>query len=139
MNSPGGIDEYSVSGSVDLYDTTYGSFEADVREQVRRETYGEDIGQNSWLTADEYRHFLTWLEIGPDAHLLEVATGSGGPALFVAQLTGARVTGIDINERGVAAGHAMARDRQLDALVHFLHADASGPLPFEDRTFDAVV
>ena len=28
------------------------------RGQVRRETYGEDFGQSSWVTADEYRRFF---------------------------------------------------------------------------------
>jgi hypothetical protein len=39
---------------VQLYDSTYGRFELDARQQVRVETYGEDLGQNSWLTTDEW-------------------------------------------------------------------------------------
>ena len=35
---------------VQLYDTTYKTFELSAREQVRLETYGDDIGKNSWLT-----------------------------------------------------------------------------------------
>jgi ubiquinone/menaquinone biosynthesis C-methylase UbiE len=30
-----------------------------------------------------------------------MACGSGGPALHVAQVTGCRVTGVDINESGI--------------------------------------
>jgi hypothetical protein len=36
---------------VDLFDSTYGYFEADVLARVRRRTFGEDFGQNSWTTA----------------------------------------------------------------------------------------
>ncbi len=43
-----------MSDYVDLFDSTYGNFATTVLEQVRRETFGEDIGQNSWLTDDEY-------------------------------------------------------------------------------------
>ncbi len=50
-----------MSDYVDLFDRTYSNFAATIIEQVRRETFGEDIGQNSWLTADEYLRFFKWL------------------------------------------------------------------------------
>jgi len=128
-----------VPDPVDLYDTTYGSFETVAREQVRRETYGEDLGQNSWLTAEELRRFLGWLDLAPSSHVLEVGSGSGGPALFIAQLTGARITGIDVNTHAVAGANKVAQDRHLHTSAHFLRADAGLPLPFAGRTFDAVI
>ena len=42
-----------MSQSVDLYGTAYGNFATEVLEQVRRDTYGEDFGQSSWVTGDE--------------------------------------------------------------------------------------
>jgi len=99
---------------VDLYDTTYGIFPATVREQVRLETCGQDIGQNSWLTADEWLDFLHWLQVDRTSNILEVASGSGGRALHLAQTLGARVLGIDINEQGIATANEMARARHLD-------------------------
>lgn len=51
--------------SVDLYGTAYGNFATHALEQVRRDTYGEDFGQSSWVTADEYRRFFQLLELGP--------------------------------------------------------------------------
>jgi ubiquinone/menaquinone biosynthesis C-methylase UbiE len=42
-----------MGGEVPFYDRTYGHFQLGARERVRRETYGEDLGQNSWLTAAE--------------------------------------------------------------------------------------
>ncbi len=39
----------------DFYDSTYVNFAANVYADVRAEAYGEDLGQNSWLTADERR------------------------------------------------------------------------------------
>jgi hypothetical protein len=50
-----------MSGQVDLYSSTYGNFKEQVLAEVRRETYGEDIGQNSWITTDEYDTFFSWL------------------------------------------------------------------------------
>jgi protein-L-isoaspartate O-methyltransferase len=65
---------------VDLFDSTYGHFTQDVLAAIRRETFGPDIGQNSWLTVEEYDRFISWLKLQPEQHVLEVASGSGGPA-----------------------------------------------------------
>ncbi|MEO8288026.1 MAG: methyltransferase domain-containing protein [Chloroflexota bacterium] len=116
----------------------YGDFEQDVLAQVRRETYGEDIGQFSWLTADEFRRFFERLDLDAGSDVLDVACGSGGPAIFMAQTTGCRVTGIDINEGGVNTGTQMAEARGVSDRVQFKQVDASLRLPFEDASFDAI-
>src|SRR6266536_3432562 len=66
---------------IDLFDSTYSHFTKEVLETIRKETFGEDIGQNSWSTIDEYDRFLSWLDLRPEHHILEVASGSGGPGL----------------------------------------------------------
>ena len=66
---------------IDLFYNTYGHFTEQVLGAVREETFGRDIGQNSWLTADEYDRFINWLGLAPEHHVLEVASGSGGPAV----------------------------------------------------------
>jgi ubiquinone/menaquinone biosynthesis C-methylase UbiE len=128
-----------MSDSVDLYTASFSRFGEPVLARVRQEAYGEDIGQNSWLTADEYRTYVAWLQVGAGSHVLEVGCGAGGPALFLARTTGAQVTGVDINAHGIAAGNAMAHKQQLEDCVHFEQADASGALPFAAETFDALV
>lgn len=125
--------------SVDLYNTAYGNLEMTALEQVRVETYGQDLGQSSWMTEDELRRFIAWLDLTANSHVLEVGCGSGGPALFVAGVTGARVTGIDINEHAMAAATKMAHDRGMEEQADFLQIDASLPLPFEEGTFDAII
>ena len=74
------------------YDANYGNFQTALYEQIRREAFGEDIGQNSWLTADEQDKFLTWLDLSPSKNLLDVACGAGGPALRISAVTGCSVT-----------------------------------------------
>jgi SAM-dependent methyltransferase len=110
-----------------------------VQQAVRSETYGEDVGQSSWMTADELRHFIELLHIDGNSNVLEVGSGSGGPALFVAEHAGCRVTGLDVNEFGVNNANELARQRGLASRVRFDRADASRPLPFDAGTFDAVV
>lgn len=128
-----------MSDTVDLYDSTYGNFAATVLEEVRRQAFGEDIGQNSWLTADEAARFFQWLELKSSSTALEVACGSGGPALFMARTTGSQVLGIDNNEKGIATASKMAQAQGLASQVRFQTADAGQPLPFEDELFDSIV
>jgi hypothetical protein len=73
-----------------FYDAWYHTVSDNVRTAVRREVFGEDIGQASWLTVDEYRAFFAWLDLHADQHVLDVACGSGGPALFLARMVGCR-------------------------------------------------
>jgi ubiquinone/menaquinone biosynthesis C-methylase UbiE len=121
------------------YDTIYENFSSKVLEYVRRDTYGNDFGQNSWLTEDEFTRFLSWLELDPNSHVLDIACGSGGPALFIARKLGCHVTGLDISEKAVSFANIAARGQHLDSLVCFQPADATLRLPFADEFFDSVI
>lgn len=123
---------------VDYYNATYTDFAADIRARIRSEAFGEDIGQNSWLTAEEQRRFSRKLGLTRHSHLLEVACGSGGPALFLARTIGLTVTGIDINEAGITAARAAATAAGLNGRAEFLCLDCGHGLPFGDGSFDAV-
>jgi SAM-dependent methyltransferase len=124
---------------IDLFDSTYGNFTARVLDEIRRETYGEDIGQNSWTTLDEYDRFIPWLNLRAGQHALEIASGSGGPARYLARKAGCRVTGIDSNENGVATATQLAREKGDGDRVDFRAADATARLPFDDNSFDALI
>ena len=124
---------------IDLFDSTYGNFTARVLDEIRKDTYGVDIGQNSWTTADEYDRFIPWLNLAEGQHALEIASGSGGPARYLARKTGCHVTGIDMNESGVATATQLARDAGDAERVDFRVGDATAPLPFESNRFDALL
>lgn len=123
---------------VDLYNSTYGNFQEQVLAAVRQETYGVNIGQNSWITTDEYDTFYSWLNLSVGDHILEIASGSGGPALYLAKKFKCRITGIDINEEGIRTANQQARDAGITD-AKFQLADVNHPLPFEDETFKAVM
>jgi SAM-dependent methyltransferase len=131
--------ETIMNASVDLYNTSYDKFSAEVQQVVRSETYGEDIGQSSWMTAAELRHFMALLSLNQSSAVLEIGSGSGGPALFLAEAIGCQVTGLDINEFGINNSNELARERNLDSRARFQLADASQPLPFKQNTFDAII
>ncbi|MGE3807213.1 MAG: cyclopropane-fatty-acyl-phospholipid synthase family protein, partial [Gemmataceae bacterium] len=128
-----------MADNVDLYGTAYGNFATRVLGQVRGSTYDVDFGQSSWVTAEEYRRFFALMKLTADDHVLDVGSGSGGPALFLAREVNCRVTGVDINGAGIAAGLEQARAANLHERVHFRQADVSAPLPFADGSFTAIV
>jgi len=126
-----------VGAHVPLYPSAYAGYA--VRDQVRRLTYGDDLGQSGWVTADELVRFGEWLELSTESRLLDVGCGSGGPALRLAATTGTSVVGVDVLEEGVATATRLAEEQGLADLARFLRVDASGRLPFEDGSFDAVI
>ena len=127
-----------MSNQVDLYNSTYGNFKEQVLAEIRQESYGEDIGQSSWITTDEYDTFYGWLNLHAGDHVLEVASGSGGPALYLAKKFQCRITGLDINEAGVKTANQQALDANITD-AKFQVADAEQRLPFDDSTFDAAI
>jgi cyclopropane fatty-acyl-phospholipid synthase-like methyltransferase len=127
------------AGSVNLYDNVYGDFASNAELAVRREAYGEDLGQSSWLTAGEWLAFADQLGVGPGTEILEVGSGSGGPAVYLAASRQCRVTGVDVNEHGVRNSRALAAAQGVADRVRFEAVDASKPLPFANECFDAIV
>lgn len=122
---------------VPLYASAYAGY--GIRDQVRQVTYGDDLGQSGWITADELELFAQWLELGADSRLLDVGCGSGGPALRLAGITGTNVVGVDVLEEGIATATRLAEERGLADRARFVQLDASDRLPFDEGSFDAVV
>jgi SAM-dependent methyltransferase len=123
---------------VELYDNAYGNYGAEVYRQIRVETYGEDLGQTSWVTTEESSEIPRMLGITAASNVVEIGSGSGRYALQVASTTGCRVVGVDINDPGIQNANALAAEQNLAERVRFEKCDASQPLRFGDATFDAV-
>ena len=73
----------------------------------------------------------------PGQRILDVGCGVGGPALNIAEHSGAHVTGLNISEYQVGICRECARERGLAERTHFQLGDAM-TMPFADETFDAV-
>jgi ubiquinone/menaquinone biosynthesis C-methylase UbiE len=78
------------------------------------------------------------LGLRPGMRVLDVASGRGTSALFLAGRFGCQVTGVELGTANVAAARAEARVRGLDGLVAFESGDAER-LPFADGAFDAAI
>ncbi len=123
---------------VDLYNTSYGNPSADVYGEVRVETYGEDFGQTSWMTLDEFDEIPVRLGLDPSSSVLEIGSGAGGCALHLAATVGCHVTGLDMNEGGVRNANELARARGLESRARFQNCDVSRGIPFDVNDFDAI-
>jgi SAM-dependent methyltransferase len=124
---------------VDLYGASYRNFAHDLYAEIRRDAFGEDIGQTSWLTAEEQDLFISWLGLTKSSRLLDVACGSGKPTLRIAQKTGSHVSGVDIHADGIVSATANAREIGYEGRAHFHHANAAERLSFDSASFDAVI
>jgi cyclopropane fatty-acyl-phospholipid synthase-like methyltransferase len=101
--------------------------------------HGEaSIGQECTLTAEEIAAFARQAGITAGTWVLDVGSGTGGPACYLAQLLSCRVLGIDISAVGHAQAEARAREAGLSHLVQFRCDDVqTASLP--SATFDVIL
>ncbi len=139
QETPGRMNQPQTKMIAGQYDANYGNFQTGLYAEIRCEAFGEDLGQNSWLTADEQDKFLGWLGLAAGKTLLDVACGAGGPALRIAALTGCTVTGVDAHEQAISTACSLASQRSLSSRAMFRVVDAGKQLPFADASFDAII
>jgi SAM-dependent methyltransferase len=127
-----------MTAPVDLYNNSYSQYQEQTYKEVRQEIYGTDLGQSSWMTAEEFHSFFDLLELTPRSHVLEVGCGAGGCAVHLAATVGATVVGIDINKNGIENARKLALSSNVHSRVRFEHSNAAEALPFADNSFDAI-
>ena len=71
------------------------------------------------------------------SRILDVGSGLGGAAAWLAENVGCQITGLDLVASNVHAATATAESRGLDHLVCFRVGDATS-MPFEDDSFSMV-
>jgi SAM-dependent methyltransferase len=121
------------------YDDSYREFDSPLMQQLRREAYGKDIGQHSWVTAEELEEDIPRLKLSRTSHFLDLGCGPGGPLTFVAQRVGCHGSGLDISAEAVAAGRARAAALGIEALVTLRQSDFNQALPYASGSFAAVM
>jgi arsenite methyltransferase len=78
------------------------------------------------------------LALGPTDRVLDLASGMGTSALFLAQRFGTRVDGVDYSAEAVWRANELAVQAGVADRVRFSQGDAED-LPFANDSFDAVV
>ncbi len=106
--------------------------------------YGSDaarflLGESFHPGGTELTHELGQrLGLGPHSRVLDVASGQGTSALYLAETFGCEVVGLDLSEENIDLAKAAAAERGLAARVTFILGDAEH-LPFPDAGFSAIV
>ncbi len=78
------------------------------------------------------------LRLTPESRVLDVASGNGTSAFFLAERFGCHVVGVDYGAQNVANANELASARGLASRVRFERADAER-LPLPDAAFDAAL
>jgi len=78
------------------------------------------------------------LGLGAGVKVLDVASGKGESAIFLAQRFGCEAVGVDFGPENVRRAHARAEGAGVGHLVRFQQGDAE-MLDFPDASFDAVL
>lgn len=78
------------------------------------------------------------LGLTPAARVLDVASGKGESAIFLARQFGCQVVGVDFGSQNVLEASSRATAAQVAGLVSFVQGDAEH-LDFSDADFDAVI
>ena len=75
------------------------------------------------------------LTVAPEDHILDIGSGIGGPARYIARRFGARITGIDLTAEFCEVARQLTQMLGLEDRLDFKQGDATAML-FADASFD---
>ncbi len=78
------------------------------------------------------------MQLTAQSRVLDVASGTGASALFLARHFGCQVIGIDLGHQNILRANEAAVSQNLAGHVQFQQSDAER-IAFEDASFDAVI
>ena len=116
------------------------------RLQARLREDGFDPARPTFEALAPYDHFhgrgleateemANLLEVSATDHVLDVGSGIGGPARYMARRFGCRVSGIDLTAEFCEVARHLTSQLGLEERVALRHGDALS-MPFADATFD---
>ena len=107
---------------------------------LRRDVWlpGNDLGQQSFATVRYFDQMVERLGMDQNTRVLDVGSGTGGPAIYMASKSGCYMTGVEVNEVGIEVAHRLVKDAGLGDRVKFVQADGMS-MPFEDESFDVAI
>ncbi|QIE55287.1 methyltransferase domain-containing protein [Pikeienuella piscinae] len=134
-------------GAVESFYETHPISEKQIRDKLKAE--GVDLSRltEDILQSHDQDHFggtgandilAARADIDEGVGVLDVCSGLGGPARYLAQNYDCRVTGVDLTESRVEGARRLTALTGLDDRANFVSGDALA-LPFEDRRFDVVI
>jgi SAM-dependent methyltransferase len=121
------------------YESLYQEFDSPLMRELRRDAYGEDIGQHSWVTASDLRHDAVRLGLSADGCLLDLGCGPCGPLTFLMKSLGCHGIGFDVSGAALSAGLARARSLGVDGRIRVQEANLDAPIPLDSACVDAAM
>ena len=131
--------DYPIDAAKKNYESLYEDFESPLMRELRREAYGEDIGQHSWVTAADLRSDTARLGIPVGGQLLDLGCGPCGPLTFVMMSVDCYGIGFDVSTAALAAGLVRAQSLGVDARIKLQEADLDGRIPLTSNSVDAAM
>jgi len=128
-------DHYRATGLTERLKTALAVFGSEEQRLTPQQLAALDHFHTKGLAATEELARLAG--ITADMSVLDVGSGVGGPARFLAATFGCRVTGVDLSEPFVDAARYLTERTGQGGKVEFQAASAL-ELPFDDGHFDAV-
>ena len=106
-----------------VFEQTYSRSPSRVAEQVWRGVFGDEypvgVDPFSLISRSELERIAVEVHVGEGATIADLGCGRGGPGLWVAMATGARLIGVDIAAQAVEAARERARAIGLEGRAEF--------------------
>lgn len=109
-----------------------------VFSEVFGEEYPEGVEPYSYVSVTELHRFANELRIGADDLLLDVGCGRGGPGLWVAAKTEARLLGLDVADNALIAARSRAAGLDLGGKADY-RLGSFEDTGLEDAAVDAIM
>ncbi|HEU5200040.1 MAG TPA: class I SAM-dependent methyltransferase [Ktedonobacterales bacterium] len=110
--------------------------------RIWREAYGDEYPEDAqpfgFITLSMLQRIAREVHVEPGHTLADLACGSGGPGLWVARATGARLVGIDYSSIAVRQARQRAAAFGLSNKADFLVSEITA-IPLPDASLDAAL
>ena len=123
--------------ATDRFNTSYARLGTAVMRQITQRVFCCNYPGNSWTTQAEADDLVGLLGLVPGITLLDLGSGAGWPALYLASVSGCNAVLVDLPESGLRIGRERAKADGITERVQILQGDAAD-LPLGHAAFHAV-
>jgi SAM-dependent methyltransferase len=123
----------------DFYSRFYAALpDSPAYAELCRRAFGPDLGQHGFASVTQLDALIEASGLGPSQNGLDLGCGDGRIAEYIADRTGAAITGLDYST--MAVSHALARTESKRERLRFVTGDmACLASLFPPQSFDAVI
>ena len=129
--------------TADGYDGVFAALaQSPTIRHIWREAFGDEYPEEAqpfgFITLSMLQRIILEVHVGPDQTLGDLACGGGGPGLWVARATGARLIGVDYSSVAIQQAQQCVAAFGLSGKADFLVSEITS-LPLPDASLDAAM